>query len=100
MTIGFQLTGSGVKDCEGCGEHVMVSDLTASAFCGDGECVNEGDCSDCFTPIEDHCGDCGACVCECGDDEDEECDTCGCTANESAIPCDCDNGQCPAGCGT
>jgi hypothetical protein len=38
--LGFQLTGSGVTDCAGgCGEHVMTSDLSKPAFCGDGECV-------------------------------------------------------------
>lgn len=35
------MTGSGVKDCEGCGAHVMVSDLSEPAYCGDGECVGE-----------------------------------------------------------
>jgi hypothetical protein len=38
--LGFQLTGSGVTDCAGgCGEHVMTSDLSKPAYCGDGECV-------------------------------------------------------------
>jgi hypothetical protein len=36
--LGFQLTGSGVKDCAGCGEHVMTSDLSKPAYCGDGSC--------------------------------------------------------------
>ncbi len=34
------MTGSGVTDCAGgCGEHVMTSDLSEPAYCGDGECV-------------------------------------------------------------
>lgn len=38
----------------------------------------------------------------CGNVEDDcscECDTCGCSTNEFVPGCDCDNGQCPAGCG-
>lgn len=35
------MTGSGVTDCAGgCGEHVMTSDLSKPAYCGDnGECI-------------------------------------------------------------
>lgn len=32
------MTGSGAKDCDGCGETVMVSDLSKPAYCGDGSC--------------------------------------------------------------
>lgn len=50
--LGFQLTGSGVKDCEGCGMPTMTGDLSKPAWCGDaeGECDNADDLDDTATP--------------------------------------------------
>lgn len=67
---GLPMTGSGVKDCEGCGDHVMVSDLSKPAYCGDGECVADPsdvepeECSTCRgtglkgNAANDDCDDC------------------------------------------
>lgn len=55
--LGFQLTGSGVKDCEGCGFPTMTGDLSQPAWCGDGEgeCDNADDLDD-TADLPEHSG--------------------------------------------
>jgi hypothetical protein len=71
---GLPMTGSGVTDCaQGCGEHVMTSDLSKPAFCGDGECIDE-------------------------DEDSVPCAECGCSNNEFDPDCVCRALTCPANC--
>jgi len=67
--------GPRLMSCEGCGDRVMVFDLSKPAYCGDGECVSTDErCADCGEWLEDHCRECGECGCDelCSDEDDTE----------------------------